>query len=206
MFTSFSTLRQEVPNPTGAGVPRRPTMTTEFEPFPKIARLSREMIITEKIDGTNAQVIVTEEGEVLAGSRTRLIQPGKTTDNFGFAGWVEANKQELLKLGPGRHFGEWWGLGIQRGYGLTERRFSLFNVSRWSDDTVRPSCCHVVPTLWTGVFDTKEVGACINLLTWHGSEAAPGFMKAEGVVVYHTASGQLFKKTVEKDEQHKGQQ
>jgi hypothetical protein len=27
----------------------------EFVEFPKIARLSREMIITEKIDGTNAQ-------------------------------------------------------------------------------------------------------------------------------------------------------
>lgn len=29
-----------------------------FAEFPKIARLSRECVITEKIDGTNAQVVV----------------------------------------------------------------------------------------------------------------------------------------------------
>lgn len=30
----------------------------EFQEFPKMARLSREMIVTEKIDGTNAQVYI----------------------------------------------------------------------------------------------------------------------------------------------------
>ena len=40
-------------------------MATEFEPFPKIARMKREQIITEKIDGTNAQVYIRElEDEV----------------------------------------------------------------------------------------------------------------------------------------------
>lgn len=39
-------------------------MTIEFQPWPKIARLNREITITEKIDGTNAAVIITEEGEV----------------------------------------------------------------------------------------------------------------------------------------------
>ena len=36
-----------------------------------------------------------------------------------------------------------------------------------------------------------------------GSFAAPGFMNPEGVVVFHTASGTFFKKTLEKDEQPK---
>jgi hypothetical protein len=58
-------------------------MATTFEAFPSIARLSRDMIITAKIDGTDAQVIVTDDGEVYAGSRTRLITP--ENDNFGFA-------------------------------------------------------------------------------------------------------------------------
>jgi hypothetical protein len=93
----------------------------EFKAWPKIARLNRRMIITEKIDGTNAAVIVTEGGQVYAQSRTRLITPGKTTDNFGFAAWVEQNKVFLAeRLGPGYHYGEWWGVGIQRGYGLRE--------------------------------------------------------------------------------------
>jgi hypothetical protein len=38
----------------------------EFQEFPKIFRLSREMIVTEKLDGTNAQVYVTDDGQVLA--------------------------------------------------------------------------------------------------------------------------------------------
>jgi hypothetical protein len=31
----------------------------EFTEFPKMARLSRDVIITEKIDGTNAQVFIS---------------------------------------------------------------------------------------------------------------------------------------------------
>jgi hypothetical protein len=101
----------------------------DFKGFGKIARLSRNMIITEKLDGTNAQVYIDQWGEIRAGSRNRWIKVGD--DNYGFAAWVEANKEELRKLGPGRHFGEWWGNGIQRGYGLPkgDKRFSLFNVS-----------------------------------------------------------------------------
>ena len=37
------------------------------------------------------------------------------------------------------------------------------------------------------------------------SVAAPGFMKPEGVVVFHTAGNLGFKKTLEKDEVPKGQ-
>ena len=96
-----------------------------FEAFPKIARLSREIVITEKIDGTNAQIYITEDGKIQAGSRNRIITPEQ--DNFGFARWVEENHEDLLLLGEGRHFGEWWGQGIQRRYNLEEKRFSLFN-------------------------------------------------------------------------------
>lgn len=116
-----------------------------FVEFPKIARFNREVIVTEKIDGTNAQILVNDTGDevVGVGSRTRWISP--KDDNHGFAGWVQKNKEELLRLGPGSHFGEWWGAGIQRTYGLKEKRFSLFNVSRWEHD--RPACCGVVPVL-----------------------------------------------------------
>src|SRR5438105_3732245 len=100
-----------------------------FEEFPKIARLSRDCIVTEKIDGTNAQIFITEDGTIHFGSRSRWITP--ENDNYGFARWATEHKEDLLKLGPGRHFGEWWGCGIQRGYGLKEKRFSLFNVMRW---------------------------------------------------------------------------
>lgn len=177
----------------------------EFKEFPKIARLNREVIVTEKIDGTNAAVVVVDDGAggyaVGAQSRSRVITPDD--DNFGFARWVHDHQSELAMLGPGHHFGEWWGQGIQRGYGLTEKRFSLFNVSRWADDAVRPACCHVVPVLAKGI-NFSVVQAALEWLRADGSKAAPGFMKPEGVVAFHTQGNLLFKVTLEKDEKWKG--
>jgi hypothetical protein len=173
----------------------------EFAEFPKMPRLSREVLITEKIDGTNAQIAITEDGQMFVGSRTRWITP--EMDNHGFARWAYEHRDELLRLGPGRHFGEWWGSGIQRGYGLErgEKRFSLFNVSRWSDE--RPACCHVVPVLYRGPFRTDAADDAIELLRSQGSAAAPGFMKPEGIVLFHLAGNVGFKRTIEKDEQPK---
>jgi RNA ligase len=193
-----------------------------FAPFPKLARLSRGCTITEKIDGTNAQVLVfdPEQAEddtwhstpwvatsndglhIAAGSRTRLITPGKNTDNFGFAAWVLENAEELSRLGPGRHFGEWWGKGIQRGYGLDHKRFSLFDTKRWNDET-KPACCHVVPVLWRDTFDVASINGIMQELGLCGSYAAPGFMKPEGIVIWHEAARVAFKKTFEHDEQGK---
>lgn len=177
----------------------------EFTPFPKIPRFSKDVIITEKIDGTNACVWVNDTGDDLrAASRTRWVTPNN--DNHGFAKWVEKNKSDLLKLGPGFHYGEWWGKGIQRGYGGHPKTFSLFNVSKWSE--WRPECCSIVPVLSVGSFDEVNnlVGAAIEDLRAKGSYAAPGFMRPEGVVIYHVAGNYLFKKTLEKDEKPKGEE
>ena len=190
--------------------------TMDFTEFPKMARLAREVIVSEKLDGTNAQVFIGDDGTLLAGSRTRWITP--TDDNFGFAAWVDAHRDELLTLGPGRHFGEWWGAGIQRRYGLTEKRFSLFNVQRWAShgtepktfatadprvmktQDMLPKCCGLVPALYQGPFHTNSIDNCLHSLRVAGSQAAPGFMKPEGVVVFHTAGNVGFKKTLERDE------
>lgn len=192
---------------------------TAFMEFPKMARLSRECIITEKIDGTNGQIFIGEDGEFLVGSRSRWITPEQ--DNYGFAAWAYAHRDELLTMGPGRHFGEWWGQGIQRKYGMTEKRWSLFNVSRWcmhgqtpqripSADSriekyqdVLPACCHLVPVLYRGLFTTAICDAALSVLQAKGSEAAPGFMKPEGIVCFHVAANVGFKKTIEKDEMPK---
>jgi hypothetical protein len=169
----------------------------EFFEFPKMVRYSREAIVTEKIDGTNAQIFIGEDGAFLVGSRTRWITP--EADNFGFARWAVDHKEELMALGSGRHFGEWWGSGIQRGYNLPkgEKRFSLFNVSRWETD--RPSCCHVVPILWRGDFGAMDAQAIMATLRG-GSIASPGFTNPEGIVIFHTKAGIGFKKTFDKDD------
>lgn len=174
-----------------------------FVEFPKIARYNRTIVITEKIDGTNAQVYVDDTGEnVYAGSRNRWISP--EDDNFGFARWVQDHRDELIKLGPGSHFGEWWGQGIQRRYGLTEKRFSLFNTARWNAENPPPACCHVVPILAVGAQCDVDVHAVLRNLKETGSVAAPGFMNPEGIVVYHAASRSLYKMTLDKNDEHKG--
>lgn len=182
-----------------------------FMAWPKIARLNRDIVVTEKLDGTNAAVIVHDDGQVYAQSRTRLITPGKQTDNYGFAAWVAEHADELRwGLGPGHHFGEWYGRGIQRTYGLDHRRFALFNTSRWlvdpesGDAEALPDCCSVVPVLYTGPFDSGVIHSKVAHLQVCGSRAVPGFMRPEGVVVWHTAARTSFKVTLEGDEKPKG--
>lgn len=193
---------------------------SEFLEFPKIARLSRECIITEKIDGTNGQIYIGEKGEFLVGSRSRWITP--EDDNYGFARWAHEHREELMTLGVGRHFGEWWGQGVQRKYNMPEKRWSLFNVARWclhgetpqriqtADPRIEkwqdvlPACCHLVPVLYHGIFDTARVEEALADLRENGSKASPGFMKPEGVICFHIAGNFGFKKTLEKDEAPKG--
>src|SRR5271157_704064 len=110
----------------------------EFKSFSKIERIGKlYMSITQKIHGTNAQIYIDHNHDcscefphdiksmVLAGSRTRWLEP--CDDNFGFAWWVQANRDELIaKLGEGRHYGEWCGKGINSGEGLQDKKFLLF--------------------------------------------------------------------------------
>lgn len=214
----------------------------EFQPFAKMARLSRDIVITEKLDGTNAQILIVPQSQIggitcslagapfpflvddvdngglpvaiLAGSRTRWVTTD--SDNYGFARWVSENRKELAKLGPGRHFGEWWGAGIQRRYGLTEKRFSLFNAGRWvtsefnivaplqqPEREIPPACCHVVPVLYSGPFNEEKINLTLFELRMGGSAAAPGFRDPEGIVIYHEASKTCFKKTIKDDESPK---
>lgn len=170
---------------------------TDFRSFQKISRLSRPIIITEKIDGTNGQIHITQDGQFLAGCRSRYLT--EADDNHGFFKWAMENKEELMKLGVGRHFGEWWGYKIQGRYSIKERRFSLFNVGRYRDS--RPSCCHVVPILAEhDCFDTFAIENVMEELDITGSIAS-GIQKdkAEGIVIYHEHSGYLFKKTFDGD-------
>jgi hypothetical protein len=180
----------------------RAEMVPEFKEFPKIARLNRECIVTEKIDGTNGCIIVTDDG-VWAQSRNRVL--AEDTDPFGFALFVEQNKDTLRGvLGAGYHYGEWFGRGIQRNYGMDVRRFALFNVARWNEV---PLCegLTTVPTLYRGPFRTDEVVIALDFLRRDGSQIAPGFMRPEGVVIYHEAAQTGFKVTLERDEERKGQ-
>jgi len=203
-------------------------LKVEFQAWAKTPRLFRDITVTEKIDGTNAAVQIvpvaeldrwtTEDGETItfydpqpiavvdglalfAQSRSRLITPGKTTDNYGFAGWVERNAASLVEdLGEGIHYGEWFGAGIQRSYGLKEKKFWLFNTARYAEATFTTPNLDIVPVLHEGHFDQWEVENALNKLRVNGSYAAPGFMNPEGICVYHSASRQVFKVTLDKND------
>ncbi|WP_189389310.1 RNA ligase family protein [Streptomyces sp. SDr-06] len=196
----------------------------EFVAWPKTTRLFRDIIVTEKLDGTNAAIHISAFDKraqspypgtayttvvggtryiVSAQSRKRIITPGKTTDNFGFAAWVYENAAQLVTLlGEGLHFGEWWGQGIQRGYARDLRSFSLFNTERYAGirETVGTATLGVVPTLYVGMFSEKAIGTALGNLAASGSVAAPHFMRPEGICVYHTASRSVSKVTLDNND------
>lgn len=170
-----------------------------FKAWPKIPRLENEVFhLTEKIDGTNGCIIIQKNGsnilDIWAQSRTKLIYP--EADNFGFSKWVYDNKEQLINdLGEGYHFGEWWGKGINRGYNLEERRFSLFNPTKTS------SICSNVPLLASNVSFTMlnsvleyEKQYLIN----SGSKASPGYMNPEGICIYAEKAKTYWKEIINK--------
>ncbi|MER5754329.1 RNA ligase family protein [Streptomyces sp. NPDC002088] len=215
---------------------------SDYPKFKSIPRLHRKSVLTEKIDGSNglveivkaeefydrdtasdrSGVLVRHDGEdyvVSAGSRNRWLTPD--TDNFGFAQWVFDHAQDLVRLGVGRHYGEWFGKGIQSGYGLDERRFALFNVKRWYDPRdpeitpgfleqfpkaePAPESVTVVPVISVidGRWLNEAVEEALHTLESEGSFIAPGFQNPEGVVVWHDAAQTYFKATLKNDEQPK---
>lgn len=208
----------------------------EFVAWEKTARYYRDIVITEKIDGTNAAIVIEQhpfgfsvgrglapdeinlvvgpdnpeqglpdhEYVISAQSRKRLITP--TQDNAGFAKWVLANSQTLVAdLGPGRHYGEWWGSGIQRKYGMSEKVFSLFNTHKWFGVDFETLNLTTVPLLYSGPHEEAEVTDALSWLREYGSAATQDwndskFANPEGICIFHTAANRVFKVTLENDE------
>lgn len=183
----------------------------EFEAFRKIERLNNAYItITQKLHGSNAAVCIHKRPVVFRDeteyvydlycqSRTRIITP--ESDNFGFAAFVHAHKQEFIeKLGEGLWFGEWCGPGINSGEGLTEKTFVLFNVEKFPEGRPLPPQTMVVPLLYKGPFEQTEIEKAMEELKTNGSKLVPGFTRPEGVVVHLLGSGIRWKKVFNSEE------
>jgi hypothetical protein len=194
-------------------------ISMEFKSFEKIEKLNKiEMTITQKIHGSNAQILIVEKENVWAwgtfpdevftevnskfylvraGSRNRWVFVGD--DNYGFAAFVEANKKELIeKLGVGKHFGEWTGPGINSGEGLTEKTFVLFDWWKFPPERLLPPQCKVVPVLYRGHFDIKKIDEVMEDLKTNGSKLVSGFMRPEGIVIQ--TMGNRLKKVFDAEE------
>lgn len=184
---------------------------THFSGYPKTKRLETlTFTISEKIDGTNAGIIVPEDSELelIATSKNGCITV--QNDNHGFARWVKENELELRSLSPGHHFGEWYGNKINRNYGLSDRQFVLFNHNRYTtkyfdsgDPTAvdkLPSCVQLEKVLAHDVpiFMLQEfVKQCRDLLISKGSRQVPGFMKPEGLII-RDSHGRVLKDIIDK--------
>jgi RNA ligase-like protein len=217
----------------------------DFQAWPKTPRLFRTIVVSEKIDGTNAAINISkydpksDQGDdecnafthvwdddenmycIGAQSRNRLIFPAgwygnNDSDNAGFARWVDINAQRLFDLlGPGRHYGEWWGKGVGRNYGVDFKQFSLFNTDKWGkvtreagvgfDDAMdlEGGKLGSVPVLFQGAFSEESIENALRGLRVHGSAAVEGWMQPEGIVVYHTQSKQVYKVTLDNQDRGK---
>ena len=178
----------------------------EFQAWPKISRLNSPYILTEKIDGTNACVVVEEDGHgfrsVGAQSRTRIITP--ENDNYGFATWVYTHANLLGEtLGPGYHYGEWYGSGIQRRYGLDQKYFALFNVERWAGFNEGGPLYDIgvrhVPVLAEGEeFSLVPIMKAVDDLRSNGSRVNKQFDRPEGIVIHFKHNRTNFKYILDK--------
>jgi len=200
----------------------------EFKSFEKISKFSGiAMTITQKIHGSNAQILITEEGNcevepdkmqsgpdcklqhkdgievngiryvVKAGSRSRWLTT--LDDNFGFARYVKDNEVEIIeKLGLGTHFGEWAGPGINSGEGLSEKKFVIFNHYRFPPERPLPPQMVVVPVIYHGPYDERIIAEAMTSLKIGGSLLSPGFMRPEGVVI--EVVGKKYKKVFDAEE------
>jgi len=161
-----------------------------FKKYPKIYKKHNvRMSITQKIHGSNAQIIINNIGDdqnpiydVKAGSRSRVLYLGD--DNFGFARFVNDNKLELaMFFGEGIHYGEWAGKGINSSEGLDDKYFVSFEWYLFKDNVLPPSHVMKVPVLYDGNVDFNKINDCMDDLKTNGSKLVKGFMRPEGVVV-----------------------
>jgi hypothetical protein len=93
----------------------------------------KEWDVTEKIDGTNIRVILSESGEVSFGGRTNAAQIPADLVQYLMRTFPETLMRSVLWLdGPQQAilYGEGYGPGIQKGGGLyrADKAFILFDV------------------------------------------------------------------------------
>lgn len=203
----------------------------EFVAWPKTPRLNKTAVtITEKLDGSNG-CISFERTSLIGGpkgddnvlalaptadqgwlamrvqSRKRFLGDGKANDNFGFAAWAVENAEQLaVILGEGRHYGEWYGRGIQRGYGLEDRRFALFSPWRYQHVPFQNEglALELVPTLETTTLDHLSMAISRQLEgLLHGSRVNE-YPNPEGIVVNIMGVDKPFKYILDNPDTHKG--
>lgn len=190
----------------------------QFKGWGSTPRFHKGLTITEKIDGTNACIVIWD-GKVQAQSRKRMITPDD--DNYGFAKWVYDNAGVLTDtLGYGYHYGEWFGEGIQKNpLGIEGKRFALFHATKYTEDNGyelnKVDGLETVPLLFHGQAQFDTLAEVIHGLSAFGSRVQGAqthwdegltmdvAADAEGVIVWHKETQQKYKILLKDDAFHK---
>jgi len=200
----------------------------QFKSWGSTPRENKNKTITEKIDGTNACIVIWD-GVVSAQSRKRIITPDD--DNYGFARWVHENAGALLDtLGYGYHYGEWYGEGIQKNpLGIEGKRFALFHATKYTEkngfDLERVDGLETVPLLHHGQCDVFTIPRIMSDLDTYGTKVRGATVKeirsailgfpdddefmynkaaqAEGIIIWNNETRTRTKMLLEDDAFHK---
>ena len=173
-----------------------------FKPWPKLGRVNKETItITEKIDGTNAAIIVENGKLVGTQSRSRLLSD--TEDNHGFHKWAMKNADVFAQLGDGHHFGEWAGKGINKNrMGLDGKKFFLF--AWYAETKIEHPEIEYVEVLFQGPRSEDNIITTFNRLYAFGYMGEDGVWvenkrtyTPEGIVIYYHNSKHMEKMTID---------
>lgn len=160
-----------------------------FKKYSKIPRPDNVKVrITQKVDGTNGQIVINDNGDMIVASKNRVLTDVKC-DNHGFLAWTLANKDVLVQfLGVGRHYGEWCGPGINSGEGLTEKTFVLFDYWKYKDQEMPLTSLRHVPIIYDGTLDqilhTPFLDGLRTVFQLDGSRLVEGFTPVEGIVLH----------------------
>lgn len=190
----------------------------KYPSFNKIERLENiYCIISEKIDGTNGLIEINYDS-VKFGSKNRYLESHE--DNAGFMNFYsyhknifintakELNEKEIEISGetltkyeeiyPIHIYGEWFGKGIQRGYGLDKKFFMPFN-PEYAELLIEHEVPHIVRPyiLYEGKFSEKVATSSMHFLKEEGSYVIPKYMKPEGIVIYFPKYNFYLKDTFE---------
>jgi len=144
--------------------------------------LTHRCVVTEKIHGTSARFVITEQDGLLVGTRNNTVfnensNTDPTHSHYGFVTWLREQKKIIscTRRMFTRYvfYGEWFGPGVMAGidYGSTEKTFRVFDI-RGPNGIYEPwheveAICLVagletVPVLLKGIVTIEDLNALVN--------------------------------------------
>ena len=98
----------------------------------------KEVICTEKIHGTNAQMGFVD-GEFIAGSKNMYVDLMNVSDHQGFVNYALQFKEAIVEYASSRNlmefviYGEWYGSGVMKGIQYSDKKDFIVFAVKWGE-------------------------------------------------------------------------